>query len=620
MLLFKTLRFPAFTASQRLNFTVVRNNIDGGSVLISLQFPISRVQVASITAMFLRKLGACRRMVSLLSQQGVTMRKYAAAATVKPFKYQGLLDFERAPDIPWRKVTSDYVSVQKVNGHDVLTVSPEGLTLLTEEAFKDVAHLLRPEHLQQLANILKDSEASSNDKFVALELLKNANIASGMVLPGCQDTGTAIVMGKKGQYVWTDGNDEEAITRGIYNTYTKRNLRYSMVAALDMYKEANTATNLPGQIELYATPGSEYKFHFIAKGGGSANKSMLFQQTKALLNPDTMAKFLNDTVKTLGTAACPPYHLAIVIGGTSAEFTLKTVKLASTKYLDTLPTTGNEHGRGFRDLEMEKQVHEMTKSMGIGAQFGGKYFCHDVRVVRLPRHGASCPVGIGVSCSADRQINGKITSEGIFLEQLETQPAKYLPDIDPSQLGGDVVNIDLNRPMKDVLAELSKHPVKTRVQLTGTLIVGRDIAHAKLKERLDSGEGLPDYLKKHPIYYAGPAKTPEGYASGSFGPTTAGRMDAYVDAFQKNGASMVMLAKGNRSKAVTNACKKYGGFYLGSIGGPAAILALNCIKQVEVLEYPELGMEAIFKVVVVDFPAFIVVDDKGNDFYAKWQV
>ena len=588
--------------------------------MISLKFPFSRVQRASITAMFLRKLGVCRRVVSLLSQQGVIMRKFAAAASVKPFKYQGLLEFERAPDIPWRKVTSDFVSVQKVNGHDILTVTPEGLTLVTEEAFKDVAHLLRPEHLQQLSTILQDPEASSNDKFVALELLKNANIASGMVLPGCQDTGTAICMGKKGQYVWTDGNDEEAITRGIYNTYTKTNLRYSMVAALDMYREANTATNLPGQIELYATPGSEYKFLFIAKGGGSANKSMLYQQTKALLNPETMAKFLNEKLMTLGTAACPPYHLAIVIGGTSAEFTLKTVKLASTKYLDTLPTTGNEHGRGFRDLEMEKQVHEMTRSMGIGAQFGGKYFCHDVRVIRLPRHGASCPVGIGVSCSADRQINAKITSQGIFLEQLETQPAKYLPDIDPSQLGGDVVNIDLNRPMKDVLAELSKHPVKTRVQLTGTLIVGRDIAHAKLKERLDSGEGLPDYLKNHPIYYAGPAKTPEGYASGSFGPTTAGRMDAYVDAFQKKGASMIMLAKGNRSKAVTNACKKYGGFYLGSIGGPAAILALNCIKQVEILEYPELGMEAIFKVVVVDFPAFIVVDDKGNDFYAKWQV
>ncbi|KAI0227188.1 Fumarate hydratase class I, aerobic [Lamellibrachia satsuma] len=459
--------------------------------------------------MFLNKLGLCHRVATLLSQQGGVMRQYATAVTVKPFKYQDILEFERAPDIPWRKLTRDFVSVQKLNNQDVLMVDSKGLTQLAEEAYTDIAHLLRPAHLQQLSNILKDSEASSNDKFVALELLKNANIASGMILPGCQDTGTAICMGKKGQYVWTEGRDEEAISRGIYNTYTKSNLRYSQVAALDMFKEKNTGTNLPGQIELYATPGNEYKFLFIAKGGGSANKSFLFQQTKALLNPDTIMKFINEKIKTLGTAACPPYHLAIVIGGTSAEFTLKTVKLASTKYLDTLPTTGNDDGRGFRDLEMEKQVHEMTRSMGIGAQFGGKYFCHDVRVIRLPRHGASCPVGIGVSCSADRQIHGKITSEGIFLEQLETQPAKYLPDIDPSQLGGDVVKINLHRPMKDILAELSKHSVKTRIQLTGTLIVARDIAHAKLKERIDNGEGLPDYLKKHPVYYAGPAKTPE---------------------------------------------------------------------------------------------------------------
>jgi fumarate hydratase class I len=544
----------------------------------------------------------------------------ASAPSVKPFHYQELLEHDKKIETPYKKLTGDFVSTFDVKGKKVLSIQPQALTLLAEKAYIDVAHLLRPAHLQQLSKILKDPEASSNDKFVALELLKNANIAAGMVLPGCQDTGTAICMGKKGQYVWTEGHDEEAISRGVYNTYTSHNLRYSQVAPLDMYNEKNTGTNLPAQIEIYATPGNEYNFLFIAKGGGSANKSYLFQQTKALLNPDTLLKFIGDKIKTLGTAACPPYHLSIVIGGTSAEFTLKTVKYASTKYLDDLPTTGNEHGRGFRDLEMEAKVLELTQKLGIGAQFGGKYFCHDVRVVRLPRHGASCPVGIGVSCSADRQVMGKINESGVFLEQLETNPAKYLPEVLDKSLGGDVVKVNLNRPMPEVLAELSKYPIKTRLSLTGTLVVGRDIAHAKLKERLDKGEGLPEYAKKHPIYYAGPAKTPQGYASGSFGPTTAGRMDSYVDLFQAAGGSMIMLAKGNRSKQVTDACKKHGGFYLGSIGGPAAILAQNCIKKVEVLEYPELGMEAIWKVEVVDFPAFIVVDDKGNDFFKEWQV
>ncbi|OON24055.1 fumarate hydratase class I, partial [Opisthorchis viverrini] len=480
-----------------------------------------------------------------------------------------------------------------------------------------------------LSNILKDKDASNNDKFVALELLKNANIAAGMVLPGCQDTGTAICMGKKGQYVWTDGRDAEAISRGIYDTYTSTNLRYSQVAPVDMFTEKNTGTNLPAQIELYSTGGNEYNFLFIAKGGGSANKTFLYQQTKALLNPEKLYAFINEKIKTLGTAACPPYHLAVVVGGTSAEMTLKTVKLASCKYLDNLPTCGNEHGRAFRDIDAEARVLELTRKLGIGAQFGGKYFCHDVRVVRLPRHGASCPVGIGVSCSADRQILGRITADGVFLEQLETDPSKYLPDPDTEKLSADVVKVDLNQPMDKVLAVLSKHPIRTRVSLTGTLVVARDAAHAKIKfllsdgylqERLDAGEAMPQYMRDHPVYYAGPAKTPVGYASGSFGPTTAGRMDAYVDQFQKAGGSKIMLAKGNRSKQVTEACKKYGGFYLGSIGGPAAILAKNCIKKVEVLEYPELGMEAIWRIEVVDFPAFIVVDDKGNDFFREWQV
>ncbi|ESN93618.1 hypothetical protein HELRODRAFT_103347 [Helobdella robusta] len=547
-----------------------------------------------------------------------------AAAPVKPFVFQDILQQEKKPNVEWKKLTGDFVSTIDVQGKQILQVKPEALTLLAQNAFFDVAHLLRSSHLESLSKIFNDPEASSNDKFVALELLKNANIASGMVLPGCQDTGTAICMGKKGQYVWVDGRDEEALSRGVYNTYTKHNLRYSQVAPIDMFLEKNTGTNLPSQIEIYSVPGNEYNFLFIAKGGGSANKSYLYQQTKALLTPEKLLAFVNDKIKacfciTLGTAACPPYHLALVVGGTSAEFNLKTVKLASTHYLDNLPTTGNEHGRGFRDLEMEAKILELTRKLGIGAQFGGKYFCHDVRVVRLPRHGASCPVGLGVSCSADRQLYGKINKDGVFLEQLETNPAKFLPDVTSDQLGGDVVKVNLNRPMKDVLSELKKHPVRTRLSLTGTLVVGRDIAHAKLKERLDSGQGLPDYIKNHPVYYAGPAKTPDGYASGSFGPTTAGRMDSYVDLFQANGGSMVMLAKGNRSKQVTEACKRHGGFYLGSIGGPAAILAQNCIKKVDVLEYPELGMEAIWRVEVEDFPAFIVVDDKGNDFFKEWQ-
>ncbi len=521
---------------------------------------------------------------------------------------------------PYRKLTGDFVSETKFDGTSVLKVDPRALTMLTAEAFRDCSHLLRPAHLTQLRKILDDPEASDNDKYVAFDFLKNANISAGGILPMCQDTGTAIVMGKKGQRIWTGGGDEAAISAGVLKTYMETNLRYSQVAPLDMFQEVNTGNNLPAQIEIYATEGDAYKFLFIAKGGGSANKSFLYQQTKALLNPESLVKFLDANIRTLGTAACPPYHLAVVIGGTSAELNLKTVKLASTHYLDGLPTAGNKHGQAFRDLEWEEKIQKLTQDMGIGAQFGGKYFCHDVRVVRLPRHGASCPVGIGVSCSADRQILGKITRDGVFLEQLETNPAKYMPDVTDSHLGGDAVKIDLNRPMKDVLAELSRHPVKTRLELTGTLVVGRDIAHAKLKERLDAGHGLPDYFKNHPVYYAGPAKTPKGYASGSFGPTTAGRMDSYVDQFQTAGGSMIMLAKGNRSKAVTDACKKHGGFYLGSIGGPAARLALDCIKKVELLEYPELGMEAIWRIEVVDFPAFIVVDDKGNDFFAEFKV
>ncbi len=519
---------------------------------------------------------------------------------------------------PYRRLTTDYVETASFDGRTVLKVDPEGLSTLAREAMHDLSFLLRPGHLAQLRKILDDAEASDNDKFVAMDLLKNANIAAGGVLPMCQDTGTAIVMGKKGQNVWTGGDDEAALAAGIHRTYAEDNLRYSQVAPLDMYAEKNTGDNLPAQIDIYAVPGDAYKFMFMAKGGGSANKTFLYQQTKALLNPESLMAFFDEKIRTLGTAACPPYHLAIVIGGTSAEMTLKTVKLASTRYLDGLPTQGNEYGQAFRDVGMEDEVHKLTQSMGIGAQFGGKYFCHDVRVIRLPRHGASCPVGIGVSCSADRQALGKITADGIFVEQLETNPAKYLPEVTDTALGGEVVSIDLGRPMDEIRATLSRHPVKTRLSLTGTMVVARDIAHAKLKERLDAGEGLPQYFRDHPVYYAGPAKTPKGYASGSFGPTTAGRMDSYVAEFQAAGGSMVMLAKGNRSKAVTDACNTHGGFYLGSIGGPAARLAQDCIRKVEILEYPELGMEAIWKIEVEDFPAFIVVDDKGNDFFAEF--
>ncbi len=521
-------------------------------------------------------------------------------------------------DTPYRKITSDGVGTATCNGKSVVTVEPEAITTLTYEAIKDTSHLLRPGHLAQIRKIIDDPEASANDKFVAFDLLKNACISAGGTLPMCQDTGTAIVMGKKGQQVFTGGNDEAAISKGVQQAYTDLNLRYSQTAPLNMYDEVNTGTNLPAQIDLFATEGDAYKFMFMAKGGGSANKTFLYQQTKALLNPTSLLKFLDAQIRTLGTSACPPYHLAIVIGGLSAEMALKTVKLASARYLDSLPTQGNKYGQAFRDVELEQVVLKMTQDMGIGAQFGGKYFCHDVRVIRLPRHGASCPVAIGVSCSADRQILGKITKDGVYVEAMERDPAKYLPEIDTSKLSGEVVKIDLNRPMDEIRKTLAQYPIKTRVSLSGPMIVARDIAHAKLKERLDRGEGLPDYFKQMGVYYAGPAKTPEGMPSGSFGPTTAGRMDSYVDQFQAAGGSMLMIAKGNRSKAVTDACKKHGGFYLGSIGGAAARLAQDCIKKVEVVEYPELGMEAIWRIEVVDFPAFIVVDDKGNDFFADF--
>jgi fumarate hydratase class I len=518
----------------------------------------------------------------------------------------------------YRLLTKDYVSTVEFEGREILKVAAEGLTLLADQAIRDSAHLLRSSHLAQVRKVFDDPEASDNDRFVALDLLKNANIAAGWVLPMCQDTGTAIVMGKKGHQVWTEGDDEAALSEGIAKAYKETNLRYSQLAPLSMFEEKNTRTNLPAQIELYADKGPAYKFMFMAKGGGSANKSYLFQETRALLTPEGLRKFIDEKLRMIGTAACPPYHLAIVIGGTSAEYTLKLAKLASTRYLDSLPTQGNEHGQAFRDLEMEAEVLKMSQEMGIGAQFGGKYFCHDVRVVRMPRHGASCPVGLAVSCSADRQILAKITKEGIFLEELETEPSKYLPEIGTDELGGEVVEIDLNRPMDEVRATLSKYPVSTRLSLTGPIIVARDIAHAKLKERLDAGEELPQYFQDQCVYYAGPAKTPEGYVSGSFGPTTAGRMDGYVDQFQAAGGSMVMLAKGNRSRQVTDACKAHGGFYLGSIGGPAARLAQDCLRKVEVLEYPELGMEAIWQIEVENFPAFIVVDDKGNDFFASF--
>ena len=534
--------------------------------------------------------------------------------------------FAYSPMLPLGEDTTQYrkldiagVSTIEVDGKTVLKVSPEALSELAFVAFHDVSHLLRPAHLAQLAKILQDPEASENDRYVAMEFLKNASIAAGGILPMCQDTGTALVFGKKGQRVWVEGYEEEALSWGVHRTYT--NLRYSQMAPLSIYDEVNTGNNLPVQFDIMAAPGEHHadEFHlmFIAKGGGSANKTYLYQETRAVLTPEKLLAFIEAKTKTLGTSACPPYHLSIVIGGTSAEMNLKTVKLGSTKYLDALPTEGSKLGHAFRDLEMEQRVLEMTQRIGIGAQFGGKYFCHDVRVIRLPRHGASLPIGIGVSCSADRQIKAKITKDGVFLEQLETDPAKYLPEVTEAHLGGDVVAIDLNRPMAEILATLSAYPIKTRVALTGTIVVARDIAHAKLKERLDRGEGMPEYLKNHPVYYAGPAKTPAGMVTGSFGPTTAGRMDSYVDEFQAAGGSLIMLAKGNRSKAVRDACQKHGGFYLGSIGGPAAVLAEQNITKVEVLEYPELGMEAVWKIEVKDFPAFIVVDDKGNDFFSE---
>ncbi len=534
---------------------------------------------------------------------------------VPPYKHTPLFPLGK-DTTPYRKITAEGVKVETVLDKEMLVVSRDALKALSEAAFGDINHYLRPGHLQQLRNILDDSEASPNDKFVAFDFLKNANIAAGGVLPMCQDTGTAIIMGKKGCNVITDGEDEAALSEGARDAYLRRNLRYSQVAPLTMYEEKNTANNMPAQCEIYAEGDDAYKFMFMAKGGGSANKSFLFQATPSVLTKDRLLAFLKEKIMTLGTAACPPYHLAIVIGGTSAELCMKTVKLASARYLDALPTQGSPDGNAFRDLEMEQEILKMTQSSGVGAQFGGKYFCHDVRVIRLPRHGASLPIGLGVSCSADRQVLGKITKDGVYLEELEHNPAQYLPQLE-QELGGEVVKIDLNQSMKDMLATLSNYPTKTRLSLTGTMIVARDSAHAKLRERLEKGEPLPDYFKNHPVYYAGPAKTPEGYASGAFGPTTAGRMDSFVDQFQAAGGSMVMVAKGNRAVAVREACKKYGGFYLGSIGGTAANLAEHCIKKVEVVEYPELGMEAIWKIEVEDFPAFIIIDDKGNDFFKE---
>jgi|TARA_B100000809_G_scaffold35008_1_gene30634 fumarate hydratase class I len=544
------------------------------------------------------------------------MAKDSKFGGVPEFLYSDLLPTGDS-EIVYRKITDDYVSTFEAGGRRFLKVEPEALRLLTAEAMRDIAHLLRPGHLTQLAAILEDPEASPNDRFVATELLKNANIAAGGVLPGCQDTGTAIIWGTKGERVITDVDDAEVLSRGVFDTYQTSNLRYSQLAPLTMFDEVNTGNNLPAQIEIYSGPGDIYKLAFMAKGGGSANKSFLFQETKALLNPTSLINFLDEKLRTLGTAACPPYHLAVVIGGTSAEHAMKTAKYASAKYLDTLPVSGSETGHGFRDLEWEQRILELTRQFGIGAQFGGKYFCHDVRVVRLPRHGASCPVAIAVSCSADRQALAKITADGVFLEQLEEDPAKYLPETSDTELSDGVIAINLNQPMSDIREELSKYPVKTRLSLSGTLVVARDIAHAKIQERLDAGETMPEYMRDFPVYYAGPAKTPEGYASGSFGPTTAGRMDSYVEPFQAAGGSLVMLAKGNRSAQVTEACKNHGGFYLGSIGGPAARLAKDSIRKVEVLEYPELGMEAVWKIEVEDFPAFVVVDDKGNDFFTE---
>ncbi|TWU41384.1 Fumarate hydratase class I, anaerobic [Novipirellula aureliae] len=529
------------------------------------------------------------------------------------FVYQELFEFS-ADKTEYRKLTSEHVSVKEFDGKSMLCLEPEALTLLSQQAFHDINFFLRPAHLKQVAAILDDKEASENDRMVALTMLKNADVASAGVLPFCQDTGTAIVMGKKGHQVWSQG-DEQALSRGVFEAYTENNLRYSQNAPLTMWDEKNTGTNLPAQIDLGACDGDAYKFLFVAKGGGSANKTFLYQETRAILNPKTLVGYLTEKMETLGTAACPPYHLAFVIGGTSAETNLKTVKLASTKYLDNLPTSGNAQGRAFRDVELEAELLEAAQKCGIGAQFGGKYFAIDVRVIRLPRHGASLPVGIGVSCSADRQAKGKITAEGVFLEQLEFEPLKYIPEELRHRKDEGAVRLDLDRPMSEILADLKKYPIQTRLMLSGPIIVARDIAHAKLKERLDSGQPLPDYLKQHPVYYAGPAKTPTGMPSGSFGPTTAGRMDAYVDLFQSNGGSMVMIAKGNRGRQVTEACHKHGGFYLGSIGGPAAILAKENIRKVEVVEFSELGMEAVWKIEVEDFPAFILVDDKGNDFF-----
>ncbi len=532
------------------------------------------------------------------------------------FAYQDPLPLAEDPT-EYRLLSREGVGTADFGGREMLTVAPEALAYLAQQAFHDCAFMLRPEHVRQVAAILDDPEASPNDRYVALTLLKNAEITAQGILPMCQDTGTASIFGKKGQQVWTGADDAEWLSRGVYECYTRENLRYSQMAPLDLWQEANTGTNLPAQIDLHAVPGADYKFLFVAKGGGSANKLLLFQETKAVLNPKSFEKWVLEKLPYLGTAACPPYHLAFVVGGTSAEATMKTLKLATTRYLDALPTSGNAQGRAFRDLEWEKRIVELSRKTGIGAQFGGKYFALDARVIRLPRHGASCPIGIGVSCSADRNIKAKITREGIFLETLEADPGRFIPPAARALKDGESVRIDLRRPMAEVLAELSRHPVTTRVLLTGPLIVARDIAHAKLKERVDAGQGLPQYFKDHPVYYAGPAKTPKGYASGSFGPTTAGRMDSYVDLFQSLGGSMVMLAKGNRSKAVTDACKRHGGFYLGSIGGPAAILAKENIRKVEVLEYPELGMEAVWKIEVEDFPAFILVDDKGNDFFVN---
>jgi fumarate hydratase, class I len=544
----------------------------------------------------------------------------APAQVTPPYKHTPL--FPLGEDkAPYRKLTSEGVRLERMGGRELVVVEREALRTLAEAAFTDINHLLRPGHLKQLRAILDDPQASDNDKFVAYDFLKNANIAAGGVLPMCQDTGTAIIMGKKGRFVFTDGDDEAALAEGARDAYLKRNLRYSQLAPISMFEEQNTKSNMPAQVEIYAEGQGEndgaYKLLFIAKGGGSANKSFLFQATPSILTHDRLIAFLKEKVLTLGTAACPPYHLAIVIGGTSAELTMKTVKLASCRYLDDLPAHGSEDGHAFRDRAMEEEVHKLTQSLGVGAQFGGKYFCHDVRVIRLPRHGASLPIGLGVSCSADRQALGKITRDGVYLEELERNPAQYLPEIDQEKLGGDVVHVDLNRPMREILAELTKYPIRTRLSLRGPMIVARDLAHSKLRERLERGEGLPDYFKNHPVYYAGPAKTPAGYASGAFGPTTAGRMDSFVNDFQAAGGSMVMLAKGNRSSAVREACRKHGGFYLASIGGAAANLAEHCIKKVETVEYPELGMEAIWRIEVENFPAFIVIDDKGNDFFKE---